>query len=104
MIYFFLILEECHTFQLRAYIYRAKDLFRGDNSGLSDPYAVVTFGNHSEASVVIKKSLNPVWNETILISDVRLCGDLTEGGFISKQQNIKGVTIQIWDADSMVSQ
>lgn len=85
-----------HTFELRAYLYQAKDLFRGDNSGLSDPYAVVIFDNYSEQSITLKKTVSPVWNQTLLVPDVKLYGNMD---FIMKYCRTKCVTVQIWDRD-----
>ena len=41
-----------HKFQLRAHLYQARALIGSDSSGLSDPYAVVTFGEHSAQTKV----------------------------------------------------
>ena len=37
-----------------------------DQSGTSDPYCVVTAGSQREHTAIVKKSLNPVWNETFV--------------------------------------
>ena len=56
-------LAEVHTYQLRAYMYQARDLFSEDASGLSDPYARVIFGNHSKATKIIPETLCPTWDQ-----------------------------------------
>ena len=87
---------EWHLFQLRAYLYQARDLYRGDAFSLSDPYAEVTFGNYSGTSEVLEDVLNPIWNQTILVSNVRLYGD---EDFIKRYTKMKCITIVIWDKD-----
>ena len=41
----------------------AKDVIAADRGGTSDPYAVVDFRGIKKQTKVIKKSLNPQWNE-----------------------------------------
>ena len=65
----------------------------------------MTFDNYTtKRSVVIKNTLNPVWNETLLLDNVKLYGDTGRRGYIDKLQDIDCVTVQIWDDDgSLVS-
>jgi stromal membrane-associated protein len=48
-------------------IVKAKDLVPRDKTGTSDPYCVVSIGKVSKKTKVIKKSVNPVWNEKLLL-------------------------------------
>jgi len=72
---------------------KATNLKAGDSNGFSDPFFVVgLFGNHHfkalGRSKTIKKTLNPVWNEDIVI-------DLTA----RKIHRTEGLAIQVWDED-----
>ena len=66
--------EECHQYQLRGYIYQARDMHAISSSGFSDPYCVVSLGSKSTRTVVVKNTVTPVWDETILL-DVRIYGN-----------------------------
>ena len=92
------ILAECHQFQFRAYIYQARDLYSGDKSGLSDPYAIVSFNIFSQATRVVKETRCPVWNQTLMEEDINLCGNKL---FITDHN--PPVTVEIWDKDMLVS-
>lgn len=89
---------ECHLFQFRAYIYQARDLFSGDKSGLSDPYAVVSFDIFSAATRVIYETRCPVWNQTLMEDNIELCGNKC---FIT--EHVPPVTVELWDKDVLVS-
>lgn len=41
-----------HQFQLRCHMYQARGLIAADNSGLSDPFARVTYLSHSQTTNV----------------------------------------------------
>ena len=90
---------DCHLFQFRAYIYQARDLFSGDKSGLSDPYAVISFNNFSDATRVIYKTRCPVWNQTIMEDNIELYGSRP---FIKEQ--VSPVNVELWDRDTFVSE
>lgn len=50
-------------------ILRGHDLVPKDSNGLSDPYVVVKYGSQTMfRSKVIKKSLNPEWNEVATLT------------------------------------
>ena len=66
---------ECHTYQLRAYLYQARDMYSGDNTGLSDPYAIMCCGHYSTRSRVMRETLCPTWNQTMFIRTIRLFSD-----------------------------
>jgi Ca2+-dependent lipid-binding protein len=48
--------------QLRVKVVEAKDL----SGGLCDPYCIVTLEKNQVKTKVIKKTLNPVWDEEFL--------------------------------------
>lgn len=89
---------ESQQFQFRAYIYQARDLFSGDKSGLSDPYAVVSFNTFSGATRVIYETRCPVWNETLMKNNIELCGSQS---FVT--EHVPPVTVELWDKDVLVS-
>eukprot|EP00051_Salpingoeca_urceolata_P011456 m.141941 g.141941 ORF g.141941 m.141941 type:complete len:2152 (+) comp17129_c0_seq1:436-6891(+) len=83
---------EC--WQLRAHIYQARNVIAEDKSGLSDPYVVVTFGHHSGTTSVIRSSVCPTWDQTIVLDGILLPG--------SKEQAIAmmpRVVIELFDYD-----
>ena len=65
---------ESHTYQLRAYLYQAKDMYGSDRSGLSDPYAIISLSHYSSRSRVVKADVCPTWDQTIIISNIKIFG------------------------------
>ena len=49
---------------LEVKVIEAEDVIAADRGGTSDPYAVSSFNGISKKTAVVKKSLNPQWNET----------------------------------------
>lgn len=45
-----------HVFQLRAHMYQARGLIAADSSGLSDPFAKVTFLSHCQTTKVTREA------------------------------------------------
>jgi len=68
-------LIDCHTYQLRAYLYQARDMYSADKSGLSDPYAIMSCNRYSVRSRIIKESVCPTWDQTLIIAQLRLFGE-----------------------------
>ncbi|PVD23896.1 hypothetical protein C0Q70_17171 [Pomacea canaliculata] len=58
------------VFQMRAHMYQARQLIGSDASGLSDPYACVTFGDQSVSTQVIDETLSPTWDEMLIIKEM----------------------------------
>ncbi|EDV22851.1 uncharacterized protein TRIADDRAFT_58489 [Trichoplax adhaerens] len=86
--------KKSHKFQLRAYIYQARDLIAADRSGLSDPYARVTFGNLSQETQTIEKTLCPTWDQTLIYDEIEIFGSRDD--IIANPYQI---TIEIFDSD-----
>ena len=70
------VVVECHTFQLRAYLFQARSLLGSDDTGLSDPFTRILIGNHCVSTQVIEKTLSPTWDETLVVRDVKVYGPL----------------------------
>lgn len=88
---------DCHTYQLRAYLYQARDMYSSDKSGLSDPYAVMAFGRYSTRSRIIKESVCPTWDQTMLINHIRMFGDPR-----AILETPPPVTVEFFDKDTVV--
>ncbi|XP_043245484.1 myoferlin-like isoform X4 [Amphibalanus amphitrite] len=82
-------------YQLRAYIYQARDLLAGDKTGFSDPYACVSFLNVSQRTEQAKATLCPTWDQTLLYDDLTIHGDPM---FILEQP--PQVVIEVFDHDA----
>ena len=65
------IAVELHTYQLRAYLYQARDMYASDE----DLYAIVSFNHYSIRSHVVKVSTCPMWDQTMVFNQVRVFGD-----------------------------
>ncbi|KAK3095803.1 hypothetical protein FSP39_019399 [Pinctada imbricata] len=71
----FLTFDKAYKYQLRAYIYQARDLLAGDETGLSDPYARLSFLTQSASTEKIHKSLCPTWDQTLIFEEMEIYGD-----------------------------
>jgi hypothetical protein len=60
-----------------------------DLNGLSDPFVKIMFGNERKRTTVVRKNLNPVWNESFKFEVPSLMNDL-----ISRE-----LVIEVWDWD-----
>ncbi|XP_025026309.1 fer-1-like protein 6 [Python bivittatus] len=70
-----LIYKTKNIFQLRAHMYQARGLIAADSSGLSDPFAKVTFVSHCQTTKIIQQTLSPTWNQMLLFNNIELHGD-----------------------------
>uniref|UniRef100_A0A0K8RV32 Fer-1-like protein 6-like n=1 Tax=Crotalus horridus TaxID=35024 RepID=A0A0K8RV32_CROHD len=73
-----LIYKTKNIFQLRAHMYQARGLIAADSSGLSDPFAKVTFVSHCQTTKIIQQTLSPTWNQMLLFNNIQLHGDPKE--------------------------
>ncbi|GAB1610572.1 myoferlin-like isoform X9, partial [Argonauta hians] len=71
----FLTFGDPKIYQLRAYLYQARDLTAADDSGLSDPFARVSFLKQSMVTEAFKKSLCPTWDQTLIFEQVEIYGN-----------------------------
>ncbi|XP_075406693.1 fer-1-like protein 6 [Tenrec ecaudatus] len=91
-----LIYKAQHLFQLRAHMYQARGLIAADSSGLSDPFAKVTFQSHCQTTKVISQTLSPTWNQMLLFSDMVLHGDEKE-----LAESPPSVVVELYDSDAV---
>lgn len=92
----FLAYDEPHKWQLRAYVYQARDILGLDSEGVSDAYAHVCFQNVSAVTRVIKETLCPDWDQTLIFEEMPLFG--------SPQvlaDNPPNVFIELYDKDKV---
>ena len=64
----------------------------------SDPFAIVSFNRYSTKSRVVKESVCPMWNQTLIIEHIRLFGDPD-----TVEQNPPPVILELFDKDQVVS-
>lgn len=89
---------EAQKFQLRAYLFQARNLIGSDNTGLSDPFARVIIYNQCQETHVIDATLSPAWDQTLVFKDVIIHGSLD---MILNTPPI--VMVEIFDHDTVVS-
>ncbi|NXR10711.1 FR1L6 protein, partial [Semnornis frantzii] len=83
-------------FQLRAHMYQARGLIAADSSGLSDPFAKVTFTSHCQTTKIISQTLSPTWNQMLLFNSIVLHGDREEIAQIPPE-----IVIELYDDDAV---
>ena len=88
---------EYHTYQLRAYLYQARSLYTSDRASQSDPYAVVSFETFSLSSRVLEDSSSPMWDQTIVSSQIRIFGDTR-----TVLESPPPVVLEFYDKDRLV--
>jgi len=71
-----LVMPNTHSFELRAYIYQARDL-PVQNDLLPDPYVEIMLGARRIRSTSVKKSAYPVFNQVLRMDDCELNLDPT---------------------------
>ncbi|KAK2905697.1 hypothetical protein Q8A73_009640 [Channa argus] len=91
-----LVCPEHHKFQLRCHMYQARGLIAADASGLSDPFARVTFLSHSQTTNIISQTLSPTWNQCLLMSPLVMSGDL-----LHIKEEPPRVIIEVYDDDAL---
>jgi Ca2+-dependent lipid-binding protein len=92
----FLTFAKTRTYQLRAYMYQAKNLIAADDNGLSDPFAQVAFLNHSGDTVRQEATLSPAWDQTLILDGIEIPGDPD----VLKLQP-PDITIEVFDWDAI---
>ncbi|XP_068037761.1 fer-1-like protein 6 isoform X3 [Anomalospiza imberbis] len=91
-----LLYKTLHLFQLRAHMYQARGLIAADSTGLSDPFAKVTFTSRCQTTKIISQTLSPTWNQTLLFNSVVLHGDKEEIAQFPPE-----IVIELYDDDAV---
>ncbi|XP_078071639.1 fer-1-like protein 6 [Mustelus asterias] len=91
-----ILYKDHHIFQLRCHMYQARGLLAADNSGLSDPFAKVTFVSHCQTTKVIIQTLSPTWNQMLQFDNIHLHGEAME---IREAPPL--VVIEVYDEDAV---
>ncbi|XP_067888777.1 fer-1-like protein 6 [Heterodontus francisci] len=91
-----ILYKDDHMFQLRCHMYQARGLLAADNTGLSDPFAKVTFISHCQTTKVITQTLSPTWNQMLLFNNLHLYGEAME---INEAPPL--VVIEVYDEDAV---
>ena len=89
---------ESHKWQLRSYIYSAKNLYTADDDSVCDPYASVSFHSQTQQTWTCKKTLCPEWDQTLLFKDIVLYGQPT-----AYAENSPYVCVTLYDKHKLVS-
>ncbi|NXX55327.1 FR1L6 protein, partial [Scopus umbretta] len=91
-----LLYKTPHFFQLRAHMYQARGLIAADSTGLSDPFAKVTFISHCQTTKIISQTLSPTWNQMLLFNSIVLHGDREEIAQFPPE-----IVIELYDDDAV---
>uniref|UniRef100_A0A6I8SSE2 Fer-1-like family member 6 n=1 Tax=Xenopus tropicalis TaxID=8364 RepID=A0A6I8SSE2_XENTR len=91
-----LVYKSQHMFQLRAHMYQARGLIAADTSGLSDPFAKVTFLSHCQTTKIISQTLSPTWNQMLLFNNLVIYGELKDIA-----EDPPNIVIEVYDDDAL---
>ncbi|XP_048474447.1 myoferlin-like [Rhincodon typus] len=72
------ILDPPIAFQFRGYIYQARGLLPTDNNSSADPYIQVSLLHQSKRTDIVRGTLNPIWDQTLIFEEVEIYGNLRE--------------------------
>ncbi|XP_030603527.1 myoferlin isoform X2 [Archocentrus centrarchus] len=85
-----------YIYHLRVYVYQARNLCAMDKDSFSDPYAHVSFLHVSKTTEVIKTTLNPTWDQTLIFDDIEIYGEPQ-----TVAQNPPDVVLELYDKDQV---
>ncbi|TMS04767.1 Myoferlin [Larimichthys crocea] len=85
-----------YIYHLRVYVYQARNLCAMDKDSFSDPYAHVSFLHVSKTTEVIKTTLNPTWDQTLIFEDIEIYGDPQ-----TIARNPPDVVLELYDSDQV---
>lgn len=85
------------VFQLRAYLFLARNLIASDETGLSDPFARVVLRNQAAKTEIKEQTTNPIWDQTIILEAVTFYSTV---GLI--KANPPPIIVEIFDWDDDV--
>ncbi|KAM9365202.1 myoferlin isoform 2-T2 [Pholidichthys leucotaenia] len=85
-----------YHYHLRVYVYQARNLCAMDKDSFSDPYAHVSFLHVSKTTEVIRTTLNPTWDQTLIFEDIEIYGDPK-----TIAHNPPDVVLELYDSDQV---
>uniref|UniRef100_A0A4W5PUB5 Myoferlin n=1 Tax=Hucho hucho TaxID=62062 RepID=A0A4W5PUB5_9TELE len=85
-----------YMYHLRVYVYQARNLIAMDRDSFSDPYAHVSFLHVSKTTEVIRATLNPTWDQTLIFNDIEIYGDPQ-----TIAHNPPNVVLELYDSDQV---
>uniref|UniRef100_A0AAY5EKA3 C2 domain-containing protein n=1 Tax=Electrophorus electricus TaxID=8005 RepID=A0AAY5EKA3_ELEEL len=85
-----------NEYHLRVYVYQARNLMALDRDSFSDPYVHVSFLHMSQTTEIIKSTLNPTWDQTLIFNRVEIYGDPQ-----MLASNPPQVVLEIFDSDQV---
>ncbi|XP_055083337.1 LOW QUALITY PROTEIN: myoferlin [Periophthalmus magnuspinnatus] len=88
--------KRSHRYHLRVYVYQARNLCAMDKDSFSDPYAHVSFLHVSKTTEVIRATLNPTWDQTLIFEDIEIYGDPQ-----TVAHNPPDVVLEMYDSDQV---
>ncbi|XP_028979153.2 myoferlin isoform X2 [Esox lucius] len=91
--------DRCYVYHLRVYVYQARHLIAMDKDSFSDPYAHVSFLHVSKTTEVIKATLNPTWDQTLIFNDIEIYGNPQ-----TIAQNPPSVVLELYDSDQVANE
>ncbi|XP_033118716.1 otoferlin-like isoform X3 [Anneissia japonica] len=86
--------KERHCYQLRCHMYQARSIIGSDDSGLSDPFARVIFGDQIRETQVIEETLSPTWDELLLFEQVVVYGNKKD-----MKDDPPTIAVEVFDKD-----
>ncbi|CAF4451127.1 unnamed protein product [Rotaria sp. Silwood2] len=81
-------------YELRCHCYKARSLNASDETGFSDPYLSITAGNETQTTPILKQSLCPQWNITLVFRNLMHVGSRE-----TAEQTIGNVVVECYDYD-----
>ncbi|XP_026165382.1 myoferlin isoform X2 [Mastacembelus armatus] len=85
-----------YMYHLRVYVYQARNLCAMDKDSFSDPYAHVSFLHVSKTTELIRATLNPTWDQTLIFEDIEIYGDPQ-----NIAHNPPDVVLELYDSDQV---
>ncbi|XP_075429238.1 dysferlin isoform X4 [Ascaphus truei] len=89
------IFDYGNRYHLRCYVYQARNLIPMDKDSFSDPYAIVSFLHQSQKTVVMKSTLNPTWDQTLIFYEIEIFGDP-----VTVAEVPPNIVVEIYDHDT----
>ncbi|KAI5627367.1 myoferlin, partial [Silurus asotus] len=88
--------DRAYEYHLRVYVYQARNLLALDKDSFSDPYVHVSFLHMSKTTEIVKSTLNPTWDQTLIFKRVQIYGDPQ-----ILARNPPQVVLEIFDSDQV---